>query len=72
MCDDPLPKGVCSTIHVAALESWSPTNLALLFEPIQMFLYPDDFFFLLSWHSSLKKNIDPDSPLHPRQQGCCN
>ena len=50
MCDDPLPKGVCSTMHVAALESWRPTNLALLFEHIQMFLYPDDFFSAkLAW-----------------------
>ena len=31
MCDDPLPKGVCSTMHAAALESWRPMNLALLF-----------------------------------------
>ena len=31
-------------MHVAALESWRPTNLALL-----------NFFFLLSWHGSLKK-----------------
>ena len=54
MCDDPLPKGVWSTMHVAALENWRPTNLALPFGHIQMFLYPDDYFFLLSWHGSLK------------------
>ena len=48
MCDDPLPKGVCSTMHVAALESWRPTNLALL-----------DFFFCLvgtvAWKTKQKK-----------------
>ena len=54
MCDDPLPKGVCSTMHVAALESWRPTNLVLLFEHIQMFYIRMTFFFLLSWHGSLK------------------
>ena len=31
-------------MHVAALESWRPTNLALL-----------NFFFFFFWHGSLKK-----------------
>ena len=54
LCDDPLPKGVCSTMHVAALESWTSTNLALIFEHIQMFI-SGRLFFLLSWHGSKKK-----------------
>ena len=63
-------------MHVAALESWRPTNLSSRFEHIQMFYIRT--FFLLNWHGSLKKKQNKNTTYRaawqymPHLQTPCN